>query len=56
MPTPTVDSICLAFDVRILSEAVTTTSGTSDGTDLGAINYYYKDMDENEGKVVLPYG
>ena len=50
------ESTCLAFDIRILSEAVTTTSGTSDGTDLGAINYYYEDMDTNEGLAILPYG
>ena len=49
-------STCLAFDMRFLSKAVTPSSGTAAGDDLGAINYYFRDMDENEGLVVLPYG
>ena len=44
------------FDVRIIDNAVTETSGNGASTDRGAVSYYYNDVKDNEGLVVLPTG
>lgn len=52
-------STAFLFDVRVFNKAITESGGLGDdpsNNDLGAISYVFKDMEDNEGKVHLPFG
>ncbi len=50
-------SNALIFDLRMSDRVPDESDGQAvDQTNLGAVHYYYDDMKNNEGNVVLPYG
>lgn len=44
------------FDVRMMDKSIEESGGKAVGNDYGAISYIFDDMENNSGKVTLPYG
>jgi hypothetical protein len=50
-------SILSVFDARVMNRAIRQSGGeATDSANLGTVHYTYDDMENNDGKVTLPYG
>ena len=50
------NSTIFIFDIRIMDRAVSESGGVAVGNDNGAISYFFDDVRNNDGQVMLPYG
>jgi len=50
------NSTIFVFDIRIMDRAVSESGGIAVGSDNGSISYFFDDVSNNDGQVLLPYG